>query len=61
MYVMFVMCVNMLMEQSQAQSCQTVTKEEECEIVEKEDCDDETPVCDTVEIEQCYPKYEEEF
>ena len=53
---MYVMCVNMVMEQVcqqfQTQSCQTVTKEEECEIVEKEDSDDETPVCDTVEMEQ---------
>ena len=48
---MFVMCVNMLMEQSQAQSCQTVTKKEECEIVKEEDCDDERPVCDTIEME----------
>ena len=58
---MYVMCVNMVMEQVcqqfQAQSCQTVTKEEECEIVEKEDCDDETPMCNTVVMEQCYPKY----
>ena len=43
---MCVMCVSMVMEQS----LQTVTEEEECEDLEQEDCNDETPVCDTVEI-----------
>ena len=42
---MCVMCVSMVMEQS----LQTVTEEEECEDLEQEDCNDETPVCDTVD------------